>query len=163
MRVSCSERAPDRGHRQDHLKSCTAPDTLSVMQQGRAKLPIRTARKGEYAKEGTVMDKAMIEQMVAEVSAGIPALIRERLSADVEYAVKQAVLKEVSTIVSEYVKEQIVPDIRERLKTEHSIILAGAVQAATEIAPLISAALVKKATENLSNYRFGGVLEALFK
>jgi uncharacterized Fe-S cluster-containing MiaB family protein len=69
----------------------------------------------------------------------------------------------VAETVNEFVKAEVVPEIKAYLAGEKGVIIAAAKESARQVGDLITQQLVKNAAKNIEGYAFRSVAEALFK
>lgn len=106
--------------------------------------------------------KQFLEANKAEVQAQVKQRLIDGLLANHQWTMRD----QISEVVAEFMKTEIMPDVKAYLMSEKSAILEGAVKAASEIGDMLAKQLVAQAAKNIndkSTYQFRQVAEAIFK
>jgi hypothetical protein len=102
---------------------------------------------------------AIMEAAREEVTTSLVNDVKRQLT----YTVGQQLAAEITPVVREFVKAQIVPELQALLLEQKGVILAAAAEAATVIGQGVAEKLVKQASETLaSSYTRGKVIDAIF-
>lgn len=105
--------------------------------------------------------KEFLEANKAEVQAQVKQRLIDGLLANHQWTTRD----QIGETVAEFMKTEIMPEVKAYLVSEKSAILAGAVKAASEIGDMLAQQLVTQAAKNInekSSYQFRKVAEAIF-
>jgi len=110
---------------------------------------------------------AMTEEQMKEILEGaqeeIAAALVEEAKLNVARELRFKLDRELTVIVTEFIKDEIAPEIQAHLLANKSVILDAALGTSNEVAEQIGTAILKSVTENLSSgYKRKRVMEALF-
>lgn len=106
--------------------------------------------------------KEFLEANKAEVQAQVKQRLIDGLLNNHQWTMRD----QISEVVAEFMKTEIMPEVKAYLVSEKSAILEGAVKAASEIGDMLAKQLVAQAAKNIndkSTYQFRQVAEAIFK
>lgn len=115
---------------------------------------------------GTIeINSKQLEEIIEQAREGIVQATIEEVKRDINWTVKDAVGKEVTAIVREYVKTEIVPEISAVLVGQKAEILAGVVAGARIVGARLGEVIAEQALENLGerSYRRKEIVEKLFQ
>ncbi len=105
-----------------------------------------------------------LKQFLETNKSEIQSAVREKMIAGLLASHRWEISEQIGKAVNEFIAAEIVPDVRKFLQDEKGPILEAAMQSARQIGDMISKQLVTKAAENIkTSYRFGGLMEGLFK
>jgi uncharacterized Fe-S cluster-containing MiaB family protein len=102
---------------------------------------------------------AFLEANRVEINGAIKAKLIEGLLTQHRWEMSAI----VAETVNEFVKTEVVPEIKSYLEGEKGVIIASAKEAARQIGDLITQQMVTTAANNLSGYNYRGIVEAIFK
>lgn len=104
--------------------------------------------------------KEFLEANKAEIQAQVKQRLIDGLLVDHKWTMRE----QIGDVVSEFMKAEIMPAVREHLASEKGAILEAAIKAASEIGNLLAQQIVTQATKNLTGgrYEFRKVAEAIF-
>ena len=95
-----------------------------------------------------------------ELRANLVEDMKNQMKSSVEYTLGA----ELRKVVAEYVKDEIVPDLKARLIDDKPIILKAAINSANEVGEILSKALVEDMKEKLGkDYTRRNILNAIWK
>ena len=104
-----------------------------------------------------------LTQLLAEAQEQVKASIIEEAKTTVSYRVGRELGEQINKVIAEYVKTEIVPEIRAYLIEHKAVILEGMVKAAGQMSDKIAEALLAELTDNLSTgYKRERIAKALF-
>lgn len=102
----------------------------------------------------------ILEDAKDELRASLIKDMKDRLKSSVEYTLGA----EVRKVVEEYVKDEIVPDLKASLIEDKPIILKAAIKSANEVGEILAVALVDDMKEKLGkDYTRRNILNAIWK
>lgn len=105
--------------------------------------------------------KTFLEANKAEVQAQVKQRLIDGLLQNHQWTMRD----QISEVVSEFMKTEIMPEVRTYLASEKSAILEGAIKAASGIGDMLAQKLVAQAAKNInekSTYEFRKIAEAIF-
>lgn len=106
--------------------------------------------------------KKFLEDNKAEVQSQVKQRLIEGLLINHQWTMRD----QIGETVSDFMKTEIMPEVKAYLSSEKSAILEAAVKAAAEIGDMLSKQLVAQAAKNInekSSYQFKSIAEAIFK
>lgn len=106
--------------------------------------------------------KEFLEANKAEIQAKVKEKLIDGLLANHKWTMND----QIGQTVAEFMKDEIMPEVKAYLVSEKSAILAGAVKAASEIGDMLAKQLVTQAAKNINEksiYQFRTIAEAIFK
>lgn len=106
--------------------------------------------------------KELIQAALTSAQEKLTGEIINSIRANVEWEAKKAIQAEVGKIVSDFVMTEVAPELREKLVGMRGEIVQGALDAAEQLSKEISSAIVTAAMKNLTEYRRGEIIKALF-
>jgi class 3 adenylate cyclase len=110
-----------------------------------------------------ILSDEQVQKILEESMETIKASIIEEATRQVTFKTEYAVAARVQDVVSDYIKEEIAPAIKEALAANKDTIVQAAVVAATDMSEKLTKALISAMTTNLADkYHRGKVMEALF-
>ena len=102
----------------------------------------------------------ILEDAKDELRANLVEDMKDRLKTSVEYTLGA----EVRKVIEEYVKTEIVPDLKAALIEDKPIILKAAIKGANEIGEVLSKALVEDMKAKLGKeYTRRNIIDAIWK
>lgn len=112
------------------------------------------------------MTEEDLKQFLEANKAEVQAQVKQRLVDGLLSNHKWTMSDQIGEVVAEFMKTEIMPEVKAYLASEKSAILEGAVKAASEIGDMLAKQLVAQAAKNIndkSTYQFRQVAEAIFK
>lgn len=105
--------------------------------------------------------KEFLEDNKAVIQEQVKQRLIEGLLANHQWTMRE----QISETVNEFMKTEIMPQVREHLASEKSVILEAAITSAASIGEMLSKALVERAAKNISGdtYSFRNTLKAIFE
>jgi len=105
--------------------------------------------------------KNFLEANKAEIQAKVRDRLIEGLLANHQWTMRD----QIGEVVSAFMKEEIMPEVRKHLVSEKSSILAAALASTAQIGEMLTKAMVERAAKNISadSYSFRETLQAIFK
>ena len=92
-----------------------------------------------------------------DIMRSVKAKAIERITESMKYTLPSM----VGETVTEFFRDEIVPEIKAHLAAEKGPIVAASIKAAAEIGDAVAKKMVETAVESMSGYRSGDVLRAL--
>ena len=110
------------------------------------------------------MTEEDLKQFLVDNKAEINAQVKQRLIEGLLVNHQWTMREHISDIVSEFMKTEIAPAVREYLAGEKSAILEAAVKAASEVSDMLAKNMVAQAAKNLqtNRYEFKKIMDAIF-
>lgn len=111
------------------------------------------------------MTEEYLKQFLEANKAEVQAQVKERLINGLLANHSWTMRDQISEVVAEFMKTEIMPEVRAYLVSEKSAILEGAIKAASGIGDMIAQQLVANAAKNInekSSYQFRKIAEAIF-
>lgn len=111
------------------------------------------------------MTEEDLKQFLDANKAEIQAQVKQRLIDGLLTSHSWTMRDQIGEVVGEFMKTEIMPEVRAYLVSEKSAILEGAIKAASEIGDMLAKQLVAQASKNIndkSRYEFRKIAEALF-
>jgi len=104
--------------------------------------------------------KEFLDANKAEIQAQVKQRLIEGLLANHSWTMRD----QISTVVSEFMKEEIIPEVKKHLISEKSAILEAAIASTAEIGDMLTKAMVANAAKNITgnNYGFNDLLKGIF-
>lgn len=94
----------------------------------------------------------------------IKAAVREKIMGSILQEYRWEIGAEVAKAVNEFVRDEIVPEVKNYLAGEKSAILAAAIEGARQVGNLITERMVEDATKNLKGgSAFRSIMETLWR
>ena len=110
-----------------------------------------------------VMTEEQMKAILQESQDEIATALVEEAKLNVARELRYKMDKDIGAIVTEFIRDEIAPEIRTHLVANKSVILDSALESSNEIAARIGKALLETLTENLSSsYKRNNVMKALF-
>ncbi len=111
------------------------------------------------------MNEEDIKQFLADNKADIQAKVRERLIEGLLQDHKWTMRDQIGETVAEFMKTEIMPEVKAYLVSEKSAILEAAIASTGQIGEMLTKAMVERAAKNISaeSYSFRETLSAIFK
>ena len=111
------------------------------------------------------MNEEDLKQFLADNKADIEIRVRERLIEGLLQNHSWTMRDQISETVAEFMKTEIVPEVKKHLVSEKSAILEAAISSTSQIGEMLTKAMVERAAKNISaeSYAFREVLSAIFK
>lgn len=105
--------------------------------------------------------KQFLEANKAEVQAQVKQRLIDGLLASHQWTMRD----QIGEVVAEFMKTEIMPEVRKHLTSEKSAILAASIAATAQIGEMMTKEMVKRAAKNVSadSYSFRNVLQEIFK
>jgi hypothetical protein len=97
--------------------------------------------------------------------AEVQAQVKQRLIDGLLSSHKWTMSDQIGEVVSEFMKAEIMPEVRKYLTSEKSAILEAAIASTAQIGEMMTKEMVKRAAKNVSadSYSFRNVLQEIFK
>lgn len=112
------------------------------------------------------MTEEDLKKFLEDSKAEVQAQVKERLISGLLANHSWTLSEQISDTVAEFMKTEIMPDVKAYLASEKSAILEAAVKAASEIGEMLSKQLVVQAAKNIdakNSYSFQKVTKAIFE
>ena len=111
------------------------------------------------------MTDAEMREFLDQNSTRIKEAVRDKLIAGLIESHRWDINSEIASVVSEFVKTEVVPEVKAHLQSEKGAIIEAAIQGCTEIGNLIAKGMVEQATKNVGtgSYKFNGLMKSLFE
>lgn len=111
------------------------------------------------------MNEEDLKQFLETNKADIQAKVRERLIDGLLQNHQWTMRDQITEVVAEFMKTEIVPEVRKYLVSEKSAILEAAIASTSQIGEMLTKAMVERAAKNISaeSYAFRDTLSAIFK
>lgn len=112
----------------------------------------------------SVLTEEQQASIISEAMESIKTAVIERATNQASYTAKNAIQASVTKIVSEFIQEEIAPDIVAALVASKETIITAAVVSAESMATQLAKAMTDKFAENVaSSYNRDKIIAALFK
>ncbi|PZU22466.1 MAG: hypothetical protein DI589_11265 [Shinella sp.] len=110
------------------------------------------------------MTEEDLKQFLKDNKEDIQRQVRQRLIDGLLANHSWTMRDQISEVVSEFMKTEIVPEVRAYLAGEKSAILEAAIKGASEISDMMAKAMVEQASKNLQSnrYEIKKIMEAVF-
>ncbi|GGB00085.1 hypothetical protein GCM10011491_30430 [Brucella endophytica] len=110
------------------------------------------------------MTEEDLKQFLAENAADIQAQVRQRLIEGLLTNHSWTMRDQIGEVVADFMKTEIIPEVRTYLSGEKSAILEAAIKGASKVSDMLAEAMVAQAAKNLSanRYEFKKIMEAVF-
>ena len=108
------------------------------------------------------MTEDEMKEFLAENAERIKENVREKMIEDITESYRWDVPDVVQKTVSEFMKEQIVPEIKAHLKSEKSAIIQAAIAGTSGITDHLAKVMIEKAVANMEGYQFREIIKGLF-
>lgn len=111
------------------------------------------------------MTEEDLKQFLEDNKADIQAQVRQRLIDGLLTTHSWTMRDQISEVVSAFMKEEIIPEVKKHLTSEKSAILDAAIASTSEIGEMLAKAMVANAAKNITgnSYGFGDLLKGIFK
>lgn len=112
------------------------------------------------------MTEEDLREFLEANKAEVKAQVKQRLIDGLLSSHKWTMQDQIGEVVAEFMKTEIMPEVKAYLVSEKSTILEAAITAASEIGDLLAKNLVTLAAKNInaqSSYQFRQIAEAIFK
>lgn len=111
------------------------------------------------------MNEEDLKEFLETNKADIQAKVRERLIDGLLQNHQWTMRDQITEVVAEFMKTEIVPEVRKYLVSEKSAILEAAIASTSQIGEMLTKAMVERAAKNISaeSYAFRDTLSAIFK
>jgi ABC-type phosphate/phosphonate transport system substrate-binding protein len=106
-----------------------------------------------------------LKEFLEANKAEVQAQVKERLINGLLSSHQWTMRDQIGEVVAEFMKTEIMPEVRAYLVSEKSAILEGAIKAASGIGDMLAQQLITQAAKNInekSSYQFRKVAEAIF-
>jgi hypothetical protein len=111
------------------------------------------------------MTENELKDFLAANAEDIKAAVKGKLIAGLLEQHRWQFTENVSTIVNEFIKDEIAPEVRKFLADQRGPMVEAAIKAAASVGDTIAQGMALHVTKNLTgdSYKFRQVMEALFK
>lgn len=112
------------------------------------------------------MTEEDLKEFLAANKAEIQTQVKQRLIDGLLTSHSWTMRDQVGEVVGEFMKTEIMPEVRAYLTSEKSSILEAAIKAAAEVGDMLSKQLITQAAKNIndkSRYEFAKIAESIFK
>lgn len=109
------------------------------------------------------MTEDEMKEFLKENSEAIKLAVRDKLMTSILQEYRWNFSDAIGTAVNEWIKTEIVPEVKDFLTGEKGAIVQAAQEGARQIGNVLTEQMVKKATENLTGYGMGDVLTKMFR
>lgn len=106
--------------------------------------------------------EADLKQFLIDNKESIATEVRNRLTAQLIESHRWSITEGIVEAVNVFVKEEIVPAVREHLQSEKSAILEAAISTAQQVGQRMAEQMTENAAKNIKSYRFNEVMKGLF-
>jgi hypothetical protein len=110
------------------------------------------------------MTEDEMKEFLTANAESIKVAVRDKMIAQIIQEHRWEIGGEVAKAVNEFVKDEIVPEVKTYLAGEKSVILEAAIEGARQVGNLITQKMVEDATKNLkAGSAFRTIMETLWR
>lgn len=105
-----------------------------------------------------------LKQFLQDNKADIQQQVRQRLIDGLLSNHQWTMREQISEVVNEFMKTEVMPEVRTYLASEKSAIIEAAITGASQVSEMLAKAMVEQAAKNLtgSRYEFKKIMTAIF-
>jgi len=107
------------------------------------------------------MNENDLRKFLEENSADIQKAVKAKAIEALTEGIRWQIPHECQAVVSEFIKAEIVPEIRKHLEDQKGPMVEAAIKASAEIGDAVAKKMVETAVESMTGYRSSEVLKAL--
>ena len=110
------------------------------------------------------MTEDQMREFLDENSDRIKTAVRDKMISSLVENYQWNIHAEIANTVNEFVKDEIVPEVKAHLQSEKGAIVEAAIKGCAEIGDTIAKGMVETAMKNVGggSYRFNAVMKELF-
>jgi hypothetical protein len=111
------------------------------------------------------MTEEDLKEFLDENRESIQRAVKEKMIEGLLAQNRWEISGQIAAVVQEFVKDEIVPEVKKYLADQKGPILAAAIAGAAAVGETLSKAIVERTAKRLApdNYEFRQIMEAIFK